>query len=108
MVGHVAEMEHPDHRKLGLWVFLASEVIFFAALITTFVIYRDRSVSGPHPREILTLLIPTINTLVLLTSSVTMVLALQAIQDNKRSRSWRFLLLTAALGTTFLVLKGTE
>lgn len=97
-----------DHRKLGIWIFLASEVIFFAAIITTFLVYRDRSLSGPNPREILTLLIPTINTLVLLTSSVTMVMALQSIKEDKRARMWQWLVVTAALGTTFLVLKGTE
>ncbi len=97
-----------DHRKLAIWVFLASEVIFFAAIITTFVIYRERSVGGPDPKHILTLLIPTINTMLLLFSSVTMVLALQSLKEDQRAASWRWLLVTAALGATFLVLKGTE
>lgn len=111
MDGRVATENHGqefDHRKLGLWVFLASEVMFFAALITTFVVYRGRSVSGPDPREVLTLLIPTINTLILLTSSVTMVQALASIKDGNRTRLWQWLLVTAALGTAFIVLKGSE
>ncbi len=102
---HASEM---DHRKLGIWVFLASEVIFFAAIITTFLVYRDKSVGGPDPHHILTLLIPTINTLVLLTSSVTMVMALESIKQDKRARCWQWLVVTALLGATFLVLKGTE
>ena len=97
-----------DHRKLGIWVFLASEVIFFAAIITAFLVYRDKSVGGPDPRHILTLLIPTINTIVLLVSSVTMVMALEAIKRDQRARTWQWLVATALLGTTFLALKGTE
>ncbi len=97
-----------DHRKLGIWVFLASEVIFFAAIITTFLVYRDRSVGGPDPKHILTLLIPTINTIVLLVSSVTMVMALESIKHDRRSRTALWLVVTALLGATFLVLKGTE
>ena len=101
------DMEH-DHRKLALWVFLASEVIFFGAVITTFVVFRDRSTSGPNPHEVLTLLVPTIMTLVLLTSSLTMVLALQAIQNGNRTRMWQLLVATAVLGLVFLGLKATE
>jgi len=97
-----------DHRKLGIWVFLASEVIFFAAIITTFLVYRDKSVGGPEPRHILSLLIPTINTIVLLISSVTMVMALEAIKASKSARAWQWLVVTALLGATFLALKGTE
>ncbi|MBI5030015.1 MAG: heme-copper oxidase subunit III [Chloroflexi bacterium] len=97
-----------DHRKLGIWVFLASEVIFFGAVITTFVVFRDRSTSGPNPHEVLTLLVPTIMTLILLTSSITMVLALQAIQNGNRTRMWQLLVTTAALGLVFLALKANE
>ena len=96
-----------DHRKLGIWVFLASEVIFFAAIITAFLVYRDIHVE-PDPRHILTLLIPTINTIVLLVSSVTMVMALESIKADKRTPTWVWLVATALLGATFLVLKGTE
>ena len=101
------DMEH-DHRKLALWIFLASEVIFFAAVITTFVVFRDRSTSGPNPHEVLTLLVPTIMTLVLLTSSITMVMALQAIQGGQRARMWQYLVATAVLGMVFLGLKLSE
>jgi len=100
-------MEH-DHRKLGIWIFLASEVMFFGAVIATFVVFRGRSTSGPDPREVLTLLVPTIMTLVLLTSSVTMVMALQAIQGGNRTRMWQYLVATCILGLVFLGLKATE
>lgn len=100
-------MEH-DHRKLGIWVFLASDVIFFGAVIATFVVFHSRSTSGPDPRQVMTLLVPTIMTLVLLMSSVTMVLALQAIQGGKRMRMAQCLIVTAVLGIVFLGLKATE
>jgi heme/copper-type cytochrome/quinol oxidase subunit 3 len=100
-------MEH-DHRKLAIWVFLASESMFFAAIITTFVIYRDRSTSGPGPHQVLTLLVPLVMTVVLLSSSVTMVQALQSVREGDRTRMWQFLLVTALLGLVFLVLKGNE
>jgi cytochrome c oxidase subunit III len=97
-----------DHRKLALWIFLSSEVIFFAAIITTFVVYRDRSTSGPGPHDVLTLLVPTIMTLVLLTSSITMVMALQSVKEGNRMRAKQLLLATAFFGLVFLGLKATE
>ena len=97
-----------DHRKLGIWVFLASESIFFAAFITTFVIYRSRSTSGPGPQQVLTLFVPLCMTIILLISSVTMVQALQSLKEGNRTRLWQFLLATALLGLVFLGLKGNE
>ena len=102
-----AQTNEFDHRKLGIWVFLASEVIFFAAIITAFLAYRGKPVE-PDPHHILSLLIPTINTIVLLVSSVTMVMALEAIKADKRARTWQWLVVTALLGCTFLGLKATE
>jgi cytochrome c oxidase subunit III len=104
---HSYSMEN-DHRKLGIWVFLASESIFFAAVISTFVIYRNRSTSGPGPQDVLTLIVPMFMTLVLLISSLTMVLALQSIREGQRERMVRFLIATASLGLVFLMLKGSE
>ncbi len=103
---HAAEL--PDHRKLAIWIFLASDVIFFGALIAAFVVYRGRSVSGPGPAQVLTLFHATLMTMVLLVSSVTMVLALAAIRGGNRTRMWQWLLATAALGIVFLGLKAQE
>lgn len=111
MSSHASSASHGnemDHRKLGIWVFLASEVIFFAAIITTFLVYRDKNVGGPDQHQILSLLIPTINTVILLVSSVTMVMALESIKVGKSKQTWIWLVVTAMLGATFLVLKGTE
>jgi cytochrome c oxidase subunit 3 len=97
-----------DSRKLGVWVFLASEVIFFASLIVSYLVLHNRVTSGPTAHEALTLTIPTINTMILLTSSVAMVLALAHLRDGNRRASIAWLLTTAWLGICFLILKAME
>jgi heme/copper-type cytochrome/quinol oxidase subunit 3 len=91
-----------DNRKLGMWAFLGSECLFFGALISTYLLYRGRSVQGPFPNEVYDIPFTSVSSGVLLMSSVTMVLALNAIQrgDHRRLRAW--LLATALLGITFV------
>jgi len=91
-----------DHRKLLMWTFLASECLFFGSLIATFLLFKEASVSGPTPQEILNIPVTSTSTFVLLTSSLSMVLALAAIQrgDIVSGRVW--ILATAVLGATFL------
>ena len=91
-----------DNRKLGMWAFLGSECLFFGSLISTYLIYRGRSVRGPFPEEVYDIPFTSVSSFVLLMSSLTMVLALNAIQrgDHRRLRIW--LLATALLGMTFL------
>ena len=91
-----------DNRKLGMWAFLGSECLFFGALISTYLLYRGRSVVGPYPEDVYDIPFTSVSSFVLLMSSLTMVLALNAIQreDHRRLRAW--LLATALLGLTFL------
>jgi heme/copper-type cytochrome/quinol oxidase subunit 3 len=91
-----------DNTKLGMWAFLGSECLFFGALISTYLLYRGRSVQGPFPNEVYDIPYTSVSSGVLLMSSVTMVLALNAIQrgDHRRLRAW--LLATALLGITFV------
>jgi len=91
-----------DNRKLGMWAFLGSECLFFGALITAYMLYRGRSVVGPFPEDVYDIPFTSVSSFVLLMSSLTMVLALSAIQkgDHQRLRIW--LLATAFLGMTFL------
>ncbi len=91
-----------DHRKLGMWVFLASECLFFGSLISTYLVYRGKSVVGPYPAEVFDIPYTSVSAFVLLMSSVTMVLALAAIQrgDHRGLRVW--LLATALLGSVFV------
>ena len=106
-----AVAEHPetldtftglDNRKMLMWVFLASECLFFGALISTYLIYRGRSLVGPEPHEVFNIPYTSVSAFVLLMSSLTMVLALAALQrgDHRGLRIW--LMATALLGTVFL------
>ncbi len=100
--------EHPEtstglpHTKLAMWLFLASECLLFGALISTYVLYRGRSLEGPFPADIFDIPYTSVSSFVLLASSVTMVLALASAQrlDEGRMRLW--LLTTAMLGMTFV------
>src|SRR6185503_12752026 len=61
-----------DHRKLAMWVFLASECIFFGMLISSYLAYKGRSVVGPYPHQILNIPLTTLSTFDLLMSSLLM------------------------------------
>jgi heme/copper-type cytochrome/quinol oxidase subunit 3 len=96
-----------DLRKLAMWVFLSSEVIFFTALIATFLIYENRSAEGPG-QELLNIPLTSINTFILIVSSLTMVLTLNAAIYDKQRHLLLWLLATIALGVTFLSIQGYE
>lgn len=90
-----------DHRKLGFWTFLASESVFFMSLIIVFIIYSGRSTSGPG-HELLDIPITAFNTFVLLTSSLAMVLSVDAARrsDQRGLKFW--LLMTILMGSFFV------
>ena len=91
-----------SNAKLGMWAFLASECLLFGALISTFLLYRDRNLTGPTPSKVYDIPYTSVSSFVLLMSSLTMVLALAAIQrgDHQKLRTW--LMATALLGMTFI------
>jgi cytochrome c oxidase subunit 3 len=95
----------------GIWVFLASEMLFFGALILTYTVCRiDHPAAFAAAARETDILYGTINTAILLTSSFTMAMASQAAASGERLRSlvlW-CLAATAALGLAFLVVKGFE
>jgi len=111
---HVAEgtVESPlldiPVGKFGMWVFLISEIMLFTGLIGSYIVLRLGSPSWPRPGEILNTPLLGVNTVVLLSSSLTMVLALSAAQQDRRRALKRYLLLTALLGLTFLGIKGYD
>ncbi len=90
------------NTKLGMWIFLSSEFLLFGAFISTYLLYKDRSTSGPTPAKIYNIPFTSCTSFILLMSSLTMVLALAAIQrgDYRRLRIW--LLATALFGMTFI------
>ncbi|MGN6483427.1 MAG: cytochrome c oxidase subunit 3 [Thermomicrobiales bacterium] len=102
---------HADHpptstginsRKLLMWLFLASDCMFFGALIATYMIYRNKSLTGPYPHELIDIPYTSVSAFVLLMSSLTMVLALAALQKNDLRGSRIWIAATALLGTIFL------
>jgi heme/copper-type cytochrome/quinol oxidase subunit 3 len=106
-IEHAAVTEHPTstglpNTKLAMWLFLASDCLLFGALISSYVLYRGASLVGPYPNDVFDIPYTSVSSFVLLASSLTMVLALSAIQrgDHGRLRIW--LLATAMLGLTFV------
>jgi heme/copper-type cytochrome/quinol oxidase subunit 3 len=91
-----------DSRKMAFWAFIGSECLLFGSLISTYLIYKGRSVVGPYPHDILNIPFTSVSTFDLLMSSLMMVLALAAVQrgDLKWAKVW--LAATALLGILFL------
>ncbi len=121
-----------DSKKIAIWAFIGSECMLFASLISTYLIYKGRSPNGPYPHgdpwtdpatgrvfpAILDIPVTSMSTFVLLMSSLTMVLALAAVEERHivrhgwwerqlgSSKLWLFM--TALLGATFLGFQAFE
>jgi len=102
MSTQVFESTGIDNRKLGMWAFLSSEFLLFGALISNYLLYGAGDFEGPLPREVYDIPFTSVSSFILLMSSLTMVLAHNAItrDDQTGARTW--LLATAMLGATFL------
>lgn len=97
-----------ENMKFGMWLFLASEVMFFTALIGGSLTIRAVSPAWPKPGELLNVPLTSLNTFILIVSSVTVVKALAAIQDGDHRRFKQFLVATIALGALFLGIQAYE
>ena len=129
--GHPPTSTGLDNKKIAIWAFIGSECMLFVSLISTYLIYKGRSVVGPYPHEaclpptcstklgaILNIPVTSASTFVLLMSSLAMVLALAAVEmkdQPKRTTGERilgssklWLWMTALLGTTFLGFQAYE
>jgi cytochrome c oxidase subunit 3 len=95
--------------SFGMWIFLATEMLFFGVLFTSYTVLRVLHPAGFAGASGHTdLLLGSAETAALLTSSITIVVALRAIKLGQRRLASLFLLLTAALGIGFLVIHGFE
>ncbi len=97
------------NAKLGIWLFLASEVMLFGALFSSYILLRTGAPVWPHGREMgLSVPLATLNTLVLIGSSVTMVMSWASLKlkDFGKFRLWMGLTILCAVG--FMVIKGIE
>lgn len=104
---HAVAHNHHQHEalenvKLGLWVFLGSECLVFGSLIGVYLALYGRSTSGPTPHEMLNIPVTSIATLILLASSFTMVMAIAFMRQGNVKATQGWLVLTIALGLTFL------
>ena len=129
--GHPPTSTGLDNKKIAVWAFIGSECMLFASLISTYLIYKGRSVRGPFPHEacappacetalnpILNIPVTSASTFVLLMSSLAMVLALAAVENRNipklttsdrilgSSKLW--LWATCILGATFLGFQAYE
>jgi cytochrome c oxidase subunit III len=95
--------------KLIIWLFLSTEIMFFAGLIGTFVVLRFGAPTWPKPHDVhLSEPVGAFNTFVLICSSVTVVLGFEAAKANKAGLAKVWILLTFVLGCLFLGIKGWE
>jgi cytochrome c oxidase subunit 3 len=105
---------HAVHRddfgaKLGMWLFLVTEINLFGGLFIAYSYMRHKYPAEFHEAGAeLNATLGVTNTIVLLTSSLTVVLSIMAIQQGKKALSQRFLTSTILLGATFLVIKAFE
>jgi cytochrome c oxidase subunit III len=111
--GHLTLAYEPGlplpNSKLIIWLFLSTEIMFFAALIGVFIVIRFGAPAWPMAHEVfLSEPIGAFNTFVLICSSVTIVLALEAARANKAGLAKGLVALTLVLGTVFLLVKGFE
>ncbi|MEX0776889.1 MAG: cytochrome c oxidase subunit 3 family protein [Phycisphaeraceae bacterium] len=102
------EQQH-EAATLGMWAFLAQEVLFFGGVFTAYAVYRHRFPEAFHEAsQHLDIVLGTINTTALLTSSLTMALAVQAAQWGRQKATFWFIFLTFLLGMVFMGIKVVE
>lgn len=98
-----------EASRLGMWAFLLTEIMFFGGLFVGYTVYRTAYLAGfVEGSQHLDVLLGTVNTVVLISSSLTMALAVHAAQVGHRQLLVRCLLLTMLLGLVFLGIKGYE
>jgi cytochrome c oxidase subunit 3/cytochrome o ubiquinol oxidase subunit 3 len=100
--GHHETNTGISNNKLGMWVFLGSECLLFGGLISTYLLYKNRIEDGDVGPDLFDIPFTSVSSFVLLMSSLTMVLAVSAIQrgDHRSLRIW--LAGTATLGSLFI------
>lgn len=94
--------------KLGIWLFLASEVMLFGSLFSSYVLIRSGADTWPSQSELLSVPLATLNTVILISSSVTMVLAWASLKAGSLSRYRLHMGLTILGGALFMVVKVFE
>lgn len=94
--------------KIGIWLFLASEVMLFGSLFSSYVLLRSGAETWPDQAALLSVPLATLNTIILISSSVTMVLAWAALKRRDVTGYRRYMGLTILGGAAFMVVKAVE
>ena len=104
--------ERPDtgltSPKLGIWLFLASEVMLFGSIFSSYVLLRSGAEFWPKQSDIVNIPLATLNTAVLISSSVTMVMAWASLKLNNFAKYKLYMGLTFLAGVAFLIIKTIE
>ncbi|MFB3042105.1 MAG: heme-copper oxidase subunit III [Candidatus Poribacteria bacterium] len=104
-------LQSKNNARLAILVLLGAEFMLFAGLIGAFLVFRLGSITWPPPSQVqirLPIAVTGINTIILLLSGYTMFQALRAIRKNRHKELKIWLILTAILGSVFLVVQGSE
>ncbi|WP_010588308.1 cytochrome c oxidase subunit 3 [Schlesneria paludicola] len=98
------------NAKLGMWLFLGTEIMFFTAFIGTYIVMRMGSQGWPTDTNVthINIALGGTNTFVLIVSSYLVVLSHDCLLTNKYAKAWRYMLYTFVLGCVFLGIKGIE
>src|SRR5678815_4571120 len=105
---HAREDTGLYNAKVGIWLFLASEVMLFGALFSAYILLRVGASPGTWPHGLLNVPLGTINTLVLICSSVTVVMAWASLKMNRFDRYKIFQTITVLCAGMFIVIKSFE
>jgi cytochrome c oxidase subunit 3 len=107
---HFESAEHEfESSKQGMWLFMVTEVLMIGALFVGYILFRSMYLDAFHEaHKMLDVRMGTINTIILISSSVTMLLAVTASQRGDRAKTFQMLLATFLFGCGFLVVKYFE
>ncbi|MBD3169900.1 MAG: cytochrome c oxidase subunit 3 family protein [candidate division Zixibacteria bacterium] len=107
---HFAEPEQQhESAKFGMWVFLLTEILLFGGLFLAYTVFRSWNPDMFYNAHLaLDRTLGAVNTVVLITSSLTMALAIRSIQLNRKKHSMYFLIATLVFAAVFLVIKYFE
>ncbi len=106
MSGHGSD---GDRGRIGMWLFICTEVLLFGGLFLLYSVYRYKNPADFHAASLdLSRFSGTLNTLVLITSSLTAALAVHELREGRPARTRLLILATILLALAFLVVKGFE
>lgn len=109
--GHTMEIQRVDqvpHGKLGMWLFLLMDGLSFVTILIAAAYLRTNGALWPQAGTVLNVPLTAVNTIILLVSSLTMMLALQAVRNDETGQLKKYLLMTFALGAIFLGIQAYE